>query len=394
MPKALIYIVGQSIMHNPDFIMSTERKQIIKNCKRVVIKVGTRLLTDEHRIPILIAGIAEFRKKGCQVILVSSGAVGIGMKELGLKKRPSKLAQIQALAAIGQNKLMSIYDDQCRKYNFKSAQLLLTTADLHSRERHLNVLNCINSLLDNEILPIVNENDSVSVDELKFGDNDGLAALLATMTNSDLTVILTTESGLREKNDGVLGDRISLVKTITSKMKKSAEGTDNAEFSIGGMASKLNAAKIVTLSGEHLWIADGREDDTIDRILQGEDVGTLFVPREDKMQARERWLQFFAKSTGHLIVDDGAAKAICHKGSSLLPAGVRGIGGKFKRGDTVEIMDSKGNTIAKGLSNFDSVDAAAIAGMQSNEICGILHRDSDDVIVHRNNLTLIKADTH
>jgi glutamate 5-kinase len=173
--------------------MNTERKQIINNCKRVVIKVGTRLLTDEHRIPVLISGISKFREKGHQVILVSSGAVGIGMKELGLKKRPSKLAKIQALAAIGQNKLMSIYDDQCRKHNFKSAQLLLTTADLHARERHLNVLNCINSLLENDILPIVNENDSVSVDELKFGDNDGLAALLATMMHAELTVILTTD---------------------------------------------------------------------------------------------------------------------------------------------------------------------------------------------------------
>jgi glutamate 5-kinase len=372
--------------------MNTERKQIINNCKRVVIKVGTRLLTDEDRIPVLISGIRDFRKKGCQVILVSSGAVGIGMKELGLKKRPSKLAEIQALAAIGQNKLMSIYDDQCRKYNFKSAQLLLTTADLHSRERHLNVLNCINSLLEKDILPIVNENDSVSIDELKFGDNDGLAALLAAMTHSELTVILTTESGLREKDDGVLGERISLVKQISAKMRKAAEGTDNAEFSIGGMASKLNAAKIVNLAGEHLWIADGREDDTFEKILSGEDVGTLFVPNSDKMQARERWLHFFAKSKGHLVVDDGAANAICNRGSSLLPAGVKGVDGKFKRGDTVEIIDSKANIIARGLSNFDSVDAVAIAGKQSNKIFEILQRDSDDVIVHRNNLTLVRTE--
>ncbi len=372
--------------------MNTERKQIINNCKRVVIKVGTRLLTDEHRIPVLISGISKFREKGCQVILVSSGAVGIGMKELGLKKRPSKLAEIQALAALGQNKLMSIYDDQCRKHNFKSAQLLLTTADLHARERHLNVLNCINSLLENDILPIVNENDSVSVDELKFGDNDGLAALLAAMTHAELTLVLTTESGLREKDDGVLGERISLVKQISEKMRKSAEGTDDTEFSIGGMASKLNAAKIVNLAGEYLWIADGREDDTIDKILSGEDVGTLFVPNANKMQARERWLHFFAKSTGHLVVDDGAANAICNKGSSLLPAGVKGVDGKFKRGDTVEIIDSKANIIARGLSNFDSVDAAAIAGKQSNKIFQILQRDSDDVIVHRNNLTLVRTE--
>ncbi|MFA6717078.1 MAG: glutamate 5-kinase, partial [Victivallaceae bacterium] len=251
--------------------MSTERKKIINTCKRIVVKVGTRLLTDEHRIPVLISGISKLRRKGCQVMLVSSGAVGIGMKELGIEKRPSKLAQIQALAAIGQNKLMAIYDNECRRHDFKSAQLLLTAADLHSRERHLNVLNCINSLLDNDILPIVNENDSVSVDELKFGDNDGLAALLATMTRAELTVILTTETGLRERNNnGILGERISLVKKISSGMRKAAEGTDNAEFSIGGMTSKLNAARIVNTAGEYLWIADGRENDTIDRILNGE----------------------------------------------------------------------------------------------------------------------------
>jgi len=302
--------------------MTAERKKILNNCKRVVVKVGTRLLTDTHRIPVLISGISKFRENGYKIILVSSGAVGIGMKELGIRKRPSRLAEVQALAAIGQNKLMSIYDEQCRKHNFKSAQLLLTTADLHSRERHLNVLNCINSLLEKNILPIVNENDSVSVDELKFGDNDGLAALLATMTHAELTVILTTESGLREKENGVLGKRISIVEHITAKMRKAAEGTDNTEFSIGGMASKLNAARIVNLAGEYLWIADGREEDIIDRILDGEDVGTLFLPKAGKMHARERWLHFFAKSKGHLTVDDGAAAAICHKGSSLLPAGV------------------------------------------------------------------------
>ena len=313
-------------------------------------------------------------------------------KELELEKRPSKLAKIQALAAIGQNKLMSIYDDECRKHNFKSAQLLLTAADLHSRERHLNVLNCINSLLDDDVLPIVNENDSVSIDELKFGDNDGLAALLAAMTHAELTLILTTETGLREKDKGILGERISLVKQISAKMRKSAEGSDNPEFSIGGMASKLNAAKIVNAAGEYLWIADGRENDTIEKILRGEDIGTLFLPNADKMQARERWLQFFAKSKGRLIVDDGAANAICHRGGSLLPAGVKAVDGKFKRGDTVEIIDSKARIIARGLSNFDSVDATAIAGMQSNEISRILRRDSDDVIVHRNNLTLVRTD--
>ena len=379
-------------MKNRSFYMTAERKKILNNCKRIVIKVGTRLLTDTHRIPVLISGISKFREKGYKVILVSSGAVGIGMKELGIQKRPSRLAEIQALAAIGQNKLMSIYDEQCRKHGFKSAQLLLTADDLHSRERHLNVLNCINELLEKDILPIINENDSVSVDELKFNDNDGLAALLATMMRIELTIILTTVNGLYEKNNGVFGERISTVEHISAQMRKSAEGTDDAEFSIGGMSSKLDAARIVNLAGEHLWIADGREDDTIDKILSGEDVGTLFLPKAGKMQARERWLHFFARSKGHLTVDDGAVNALCRKGSSLLPAGVKAVSGKFKRGDSVEIIDSRGLVVARGLSNFDSTDALRIAGRQSNEIFEILQRDSDEVIVHRNNLTLVRPE--
>ena len=192
--------------------------------------------------------------------------------------------------------------------------------------------------------------------------------------------------------DGVLGDRISLVEKITPKMRKAADGTDNAEFSIGGMASKLNAAKIVNSAGEYLWIADGRKDDTLERILKGDEIGTLFMPAATKMQARERWLHFFAKSKGNLVVDDGAAKALCHQGRSLLPAGVKEVSGRFKRGDTLEIVDSSGKIIARGLSNFDSAEATQIAGKQSCEISQILRRESDDVIVHRNNLTVVPSE--
>ncbi|MCP3965056.1 MAG: glutamate 5-kinase [Lentisphaerae bacterium] len=366
-----------------------KRKQIIRECKRVVVKVGTRLLTDTHRIPVLIKGISKLRERGIEVILVSSGAVGIGMKELEMKKRPRKLSQIQALAATGQNKLMAIYDKECRHHGFMSAQLLLTTADLQARERHLNVLNCIDELLKKDILPIVNENDSVSIDELKFGDNDGLAALLAAMTRSNLTIILTTESGLREKNDGVLGDRISLVSRITEEMRLTASGTDNAEFSIGGMSSKLNAAKIVNSAGEYLWIADGRENNTIEKIIAGEDVGTLFIPGKRQMQARKRWIKFFSNTKGAITVDDGAAEAIRKGGRSLLPSGVLGVTGKFKRGDTLEILDTKRQIIARGLSNFNNEDCEDIIGLQSKDISSALHRDADDVIIHRNNLVLI-----
>ncbi|MFA7231311.1 MAG: glutamate 5-kinase [Victivallaceae bacterium] len=365
------------------------RKRVISDCRQIIVKVGTRLLTDQERIPKLIAGIAAIRAKGCRVLLVSSGAVGIGMQQLGLSKRPSKLSQVQALAALGQNKLMAIYDQACRAHGFKSAQLLLTANDLRARERHLNVLNCINALWSHDILPIVNENDSVSVDELKFGDNDILSAMVATMTRSQLTIILTTEQGLREKVDGVLGDRVSLVEKIDDKMRASAEGTDNREFSIGGMISKLRAAQLVTTAGEYLWIADGRKDDILQRVMDGEDVGTLFVPQKNQMQSRKRWIKFFSKAAGTLTIDSGAVVALRDKGRSLLPSGVVGINGKFRRGDTVEIVDEAGVVIGKGLCNFNSEDCEQIVGLQSSEIPQILKRDADEEIIHRNNLTIV-----
>jgi glutamate 5-kinase len=354
----------------------------------MVIKVGTRLLTDRTRIPELIAGIARVRDSGRHVLLVSSGAVGIGMTEMALKKRPGRLSEVQALAAIGQCKLMSLYDEECREHDFKSAQLLLTANDLQDRERHLNIVNCINSLWSQGILPIVNENDSVSIDELKFGDNDNLAGLLAAMTKSELTVILTTEEGLREKHDGVLGKRISIVENICDKLKASATGTDDAELSIGGMVSKLHAAETVTAAGEALWIADGRVKGILEDILKADDVGTLFVPKASQMQAKKRWLNFFSKSAGTIIVDSGAAKALSERGKSLLPAGITAVKGDFQRGDTIEICDADGNMIGRGLANFDAADCKKIIGCQGHEIAKILNRNADEVVVHRDNLVI------
>ena len=354
----------------------------------MVIKVGTRLLTDRARIPDLIAGIAKVRESGRHVLLVSSGAVGIGMAEMGLKKRPTRLSEVQALAAIGQCKLMSLYDEECRKHNFKSAQLLLTAGDLQNRERHLNIVNCVNSLWSQGVLPIANENDSVSIDELKFGDNDNLAGLLAAMTKSELTVILTTEEGLREKHDGVLGNRISVVENICDDLKASATGTDDAELSIGGMISKLRAAETVTAAGEALWVADGRINNILEQILHAEDVGTIFVPQASQMQAKKRWLNFFSKSAGTITVDAGAAKALSERGKSLLPAGITNIEGDFQRGDTVEICDLEGNSIGRGLSNFDASDCRLIIGCQGHEIAKILNRNADEVVVHRDNLVI------
>lgn len=367
------------------------RKKIVENCHRVVVKAGTRLLTDPAAIPALVAQIAALRKSGRQVIFVSSGAVGTAMKMLKLKKRPSHLSEVQALAAMGQVKLMSVYETECRKYGFRAAQLLLTADDLRARERHLNLENCIEALLAQDVLPIVNENDPVSVDELKFGDNDSLASLLGSMTRSDLTIILTTVNGLLKPNpDGTLGKRISVVRGVTQEQRDMATGTDDSNFSIGGMASKLKAAEVLNTAGEALWIADGREENILERIFRGEDLGTLFLPPESvhKMEAKKRWINTFSKASGRLIVDDGAVAALRKTPCSLLPAGLTGVEGAFKRGDIVEICSKDGVRVAKGQSNFSSADCRKLAGCQSAQIHAVLGCDAEPEIVHRNNLVV------
>lgn len=369
------------------------RKEVIKNCHRVVIKAGTRLLTEPDAIPTLVAQIKAIRDSGRQVIFVSSGAVGTAMKELKLRKRPRHLSDVQALAALGQVKLMSIYDAECMKYGFRAAQLLLTADDLRSRERHLNAGNCIEALLARGILPIINENDPISVAELKFGDNDILASLLGSMTRSDLTVILTTVDGLLKPNDdGTLGDRISLVRGITSEQRQMASGTDDGNMSIGGMKSKLRAADVLNSAGEALWIADGRMENILERIFKAEDVGTLFIPPAGthRMEAKKRWINTFSLISGTLEVDDGAARALIRTGCSLLPSGLVNVEGDFSRGDVVAIRSVNGHHVGKGLTNFSSEECRKLAGCKTNEIPKILCSDAEEEIIHRNNMVVSK----
>lgn len=370
------------------------RKKLIKNCRRVVVKAGTRLLTDPAALPELVGQIKSIRDSGKQVILVSSGAVGTGMKSLGLTRRPRKLAEVQALAALGQIKLMSLYEKECERLGFRAAQILLTADDLRSRERHLNALNCIETLLAQDILPIINENDPVSVAELKFGDNDILASLLASMTRADLAIILTTVDGLKRPNpDGTLGERISVVKGVTDEQRGMAAGTDDSSMSIGGMASKLKAAEILNTAGEALWIADGRVQGILKKVFDGEDVGTVFLPPQSKskMESKKRWLCVFSKPSGKLIIDDGAVQAVKRSGRSLLPSGVVTVEGTFKRGDVLEVCSKDGAVIAKGLSNFSATDCRKIIGHNSSDVPEILKQDADEEIIHRNNMAVIKG---
>ena len=372
---------------------SDVRKDVIRRCKRVVVKAGTRLLTDPQALPALVEQIAAIRKSGRQVILVSSGAVGTGMKLLGLKKRPSHLSEIQALAAMGQVKLMSNYERECLKHGFRTAQLLLTADDLRSRERHLNAMNCIEALLARDVLPVINENDPVSVDELKFGDNDTLASLLGSMIRADLTVILTTVDGLLRTNpDGSFGDRIPLVRGVTQEQRDMATGTDDGNTSIGGMITKVRAAEILNESGEVLWIASGLMPRVLERIFEGDDVGTLFLPPEGsrKLESKKRWIAVFSKVSGRLTVDAGAERAILRTACSLLPSGVVKVTGSFKRGDVLEIAGPKGRLIARGQTNFSSAECRKLAGHRSSDIRALLGCDAEEEIIHRNSLVVLK----
>ncbi len=369
-----------------------ERKKLMAECRQIIVKAGTRLLTDPESIPQLIHGIALLRKKGYQVLLVSSGAVGTGLKLLKKSKRPRKLAEIQALAALGQGQLMAEYNAACAKEGFLAAQLLLTRDDLRHRDRYLNVQNCIQALWNHNILPIVNENDSVSVAELKFSDNDILSGMLAAMTQSQLTVILTTESGLRRRENGVLTDRISVVSDITDEILGMAGGTDDPTFSIGGMASKLNAAMLATRAGGHLWIADGRHADVLKQIANGEDIGTLFLPQEEKLHSRKLWIDSFAEVCGRIVVDEGAAKALIQDGSSLLPSGVKQVHGHFDAGDAVEIVTRNGNPVGRGLANFSSEDCYKIRGLRAAEVTELLGSNAPAEVIHRDKLSLCRQD--
>jgi glutamate 5-kinase len=315
------------------------RRELVASARRIVVKFGTGLLTDEahrlapDRIASLVADVAGLREQKRQVVLVSSGAIAAGMAELGLATRPRHLHELQAAAAIGQGKLMALYDAAFGRHGLSVAQILLTHDDLKNRDRHLNARNTLETLLARDVVPIINENDTVAVDEIKFGDNDRLGALTATLIGADLLIILSHVEGLLDREKHV----VPVVPEITREIEALAGGTDRAT-SVGGMKSKIEAAKIVTRSGIPMVIANE---------LTGEG-GTVFLPA-GKLPSRKRWIAFFQKPTGVVVVDDGARAALCDAGKSLLAKGVVRMEGKAAAGDVVSIRDAGGAEFARGL---------------------------------------------
>ncbi len=348
----------------------------IKSAARLVIKIGTGVLTDGRKqidpaqLEQLVAQIAAQRKAGKEIVLVTSGAVGAGMGALGYEKRPHELAELQACAAVGQSRLMSNYAELFAKQDLHVAQVLLTHEDLEHHERHLNARNTLVTLLNHGVIPIINENDAISFTEIKFGDNDKLSALVASLLPADLLVILTTVDGVVENFGKANPKTISVIEKIDRAIEGLAGGT-SSETAVGGMKSKIEAAKIVVRSGIPLVIASGRKKNVIAKIVGGENEGTLFVAQSDKLQGRKRWIAFFHHPKGTLFVDEGAKHALRESGKSLLPPGVARCEGNFEAGDVVRICDLDGTEFARGIAKFggDEIRAKKLARVE------LVHRD-------------------
>jgi glutamate 5-kinase len=346
-------------------------REELKGARTVVVKTGSRILTavgHEERVERLAADLSALRDSGVRAVLVSSGAIAHGMKALGLEKRPAEIPMQQACAAIGQNKLMAMYQDFFDRHNVRIGQVLLTWDDLRSKKRYLNLRNTLFRLLDCGAIPIVNENDSVGVEEIRFGNNDTLSAQIALLVNADVLVNLTDVGGLYDKNPHVEkgAKHIPVVKTFTAGVHKAA-AEKKSEISVGGMSTKLKAAEMVTRAGIPALIGDGFNQRLL-TVLKDESSATLFLPSAKKMPSRQRWIAFAGQSAGSVTVDAGASKAITEQGKSLLAAGIAAVSGNFNAGDMVDIVSPQGDVIAKGLVNFSAADIEAIRGYKTAEI--------------------------
>ena len=353
------------------------RSALFKDITRIVVKLGTGVLTDSRKQPDLaqmeqlVAQMAGQCKAGKELVVVSSGAVGAGMGALGYDRRPNDLSELQACAAVGQSRLMAIYEKLFGAHGLAVAQILLTHEDLEHHERHLNARNTLVTLLRHRVVPIINENDVVSFTELRFGDNDQLSALVASLLPADLLVILTTVDGVIE-NFGKPNPRtLATVEQINTALEKLAGGTDSAT-AVGGMASKIQAAKIAVRSGIPLVIASGKKKQMLARVVAGELEGTLFVPQPTRLQGRKRWIAFFHHPKGALFVDAGARKALRENGKSLLPPGIARCEGDFEADEVVRICDLDGTEFARGIAGFGS---AEIKARQLKRV-EVVHRDN------------------
>ena len=372
------------------------RQTLFDKAKRIVVKVGSAILTTENGIDQdvvdnLAKEIAFLRDSGREVILISSGAVAAGKKKLHFKDELEvSIKQKQALAAIGQSQLMHDYDEAFERYGYNIAQILLTHSDLSHRTRYLNVRNTILTLFKFGVIPIINENDTVSTEELKFSDNDNLGALLANLIEADMFICLTDVDALYDSNPVTHPDAkvIYTVSEVNDKIQ-SMVGHSKSLLGTGGMGSKIKAAQMVAAGGASSFIGPGKQKNILEHLFSGEMIGTFFLPQKEKMQSRKRWIAYVLKPQGNIILDKGACTAISKNGKSLLPSGIIGVEGDFKKGDSVRCVDVNAVPIAVGLSNFSHESISKIKGMRTEEIRELLgYRESEEVM-HRDNMVIL-----
>ncbi|WP_339677372.1 glutamate 5-kinase [uncultured Zhongshania sp.] len=373
----------------------SENRRALKTCKRVVVKIGSALLTNDGRglyaegLDAWVSQLAALRASGREVVLVSSGAVAEGMTRLGWRERPDNLHKLQAAAAVGQMGLVHAYETRFRTHGLQTAQILLGHDDISARDRYLNARSTLLTLLDLGVVPVVNENDTVVTDEIRFGDNDTLAALVANLIDADTLVILTDQRGLFEEDprsnpNAKLISEASVEDRSLDVMVGGAAGL----LGRGGMLTKLRAARLASRSGANTVIVGGREDRVLDRIFEAEDLGTLLLSKEPPITARKKWLAGQLQLRGSVQIDDGAVRVLRQQGRSLLPVGVVAVTGQFSRGDLVKCVDGQGNEVARGLVNYCADDARRLAGKSSGKIVELLGFVGEPELIHRDNLVV------
>lgn len=360
----------------------TQARQALSRSRRIVVKIGSKTLASDAGVYDRLAmAAAKAHADKRAMTLVSSGAIALGVKKLGLSSRPKEMAWLQAAAAAGQSVLMRTYEEAFGRHGVAVAQVLLTHADLSDRSRANNARDAFGALFEAGAVPIVNENDTVAVDEIRFGDNDQLASMVAPLVDADLLILLSDVPGLLNRE----GERVRFVRDVIREAKPLA-GASTSGVGTGGMASKVEAARRATLSGAAVVVADGRHPDPVGAILAGEDIGTLFLPHPHRIQARKHWIAFTLKPRGAILLDPGAVKAVLENGRSLLPVGVLGVRGDFGRGDAVTLVSGDGREIGRGLARLGAAEVAAIAGKRRDEL--LSERGCEEVVVHRDDLVI------
>ena len=380
-------------------MQSLIRQEIIQTARTVVIKVGTSVLSndddslDVSRIAALTEQIYRIRQSGRRVVLVSSGAVGAGMGLLNLKQRPTDLPHLQAAAAAGQAHLIRLYNDCLEVHGFRAAQLLLTANDFRNRERYLNVRNTLNTLFEFSIIPIINENDTVSITEIQFGDNDQLAAMVSNLLEDSLLIVLSVIDGLLDGNPDSPDSKVIPVVERWDEKLLALAADSKSRGGTGGMKSKLQAARKVTEVGENVIIANGRRDGVLDEIMAGKEIGTLFLAQGRNIPAWKRWIGYTVAPRGKMKLDAGAKKALTTNGRSLLAIGITGVEGNFGRGDVVSLLGEDGQEFARGLTNYDSLTAIRLKGQRLADLPSDPSGLPYDEVIHRDNLLVFGPDS-